>query len=269
MITSDAALQQLQQALTLERLPPVWLLTGADSGAVVHQFALDVLVRTVQGIPSDTIRHQVQTGIYPNLFKLTVTKETSVEDVRLLLAYLQKSAPLLGWRVVILENLDLLNRNGANALLKTLEEPPQETLFLLTAQSIAKVLPTIRSRCTRLSLMTSSPVAGAYEEAYMVMSAAAQGNFQQVAAFVEKTAADEASLTEGLNSLKECLYRVIIEAHRSGDKAISTQKPIEHWLAVQEALVQFLSEAQPAHLDRKHLLMACFILIENPEALHL
>lgn len=59
------------------------------------------------------------------------------------------------FRVVVVLDAERMNVNTANALLKTLEEPPQRTVFILTAPSLNALLPTIRSRCQKLRL---SPV---------------------------------------------------------------------------------------------------------------
>ncbi len=51
------------------------------------------------------------------------------------------------WRAVILDSLDVVNRNGANALLKILEEPPERTVLFCLSGKPGNVLATIRSRC--------------------------------------------------------------------------------------------------------------------------
>ncbi len=56
-----------------------------------------------------------------------------------------------GWRVVIVDPVDELNTNAANALLKSLEEPPKRTVFLLISSAPDRLLPTIRSRCRTLA----------------------------------------------------------------------------------------------------------------------
>lgn len=65
-----------------------------------------------------------------------------------------------GWRVIILDSLDEINKNGANAILKVLEEPPAKTIFFLMSHNISKVIPTIRSRCQQIKLnpVTNSDV---------------------------------------------------------------------------------------------------------------
>lgn len=64
-------------------------------------------------------------------------------------------APSLGdWRVAIIDCMDELEPQAAQALLKTLEEPPAKSLFLLVSHSPGRLLPTIRSRCRRLDFQT-------------------------------------------------------------------------------------------------------------------
>lgn len=75
-----------------------------------------------------------------------------VEDVRRLRKFLSLTAADGGWRVVIVDPADQMNRNAANALLKLLEEPPALTMFLLVSHMPAALLPTIRSRCRTLDL---------------------------------------------------------------------------------------------------------------------
>jgi DNA polymerase III subunit delta' len=78
--------------------------------------------------------------------------EIAVEAVRQGLQVFQLSAAFGGWRVVIVDSAEDLNRNSANALLKMVEEPPQRSLILIVSHRPGQVLPTIRSRCRRLRL---------------------------------------------------------------------------------------------------------------------
>jgi DNA polymerase-3 subunit delta' len=76
----------------------------------------------------------------------------TVDEVRRLRAFLGHTAGDGGWRVVIIDPVDELNGPAANALLKTLEEPPPRTLFLLICSEPGKLLATVRSRCRVLTL---------------------------------------------------------------------------------------------------------------------
>ena len=79
--------------------------------------------------------------------------EIPVDDVRSVGAFLSLTPAEGGWRVVIIDSADEMNRSAANALLKVLEEPPRNALLLLVSHSPGRLLPTIRSRCRKLSLV--------------------------------------------------------------------------------------------------------------------
>jgi DNA polymerase-3 subunit delta' len=75
-----------------------------------------------------------------------------VDDVRRMVGFFGATAREGGWRVAVVDSVDELAREGANALLKVLEEPPERALLLLVSHSPGRELPTIRSRCRRLLL---------------------------------------------------------------------------------------------------------------------
>ena len=81
-----------------------------------------------------------------------LASEISVDAVRQGLQVFQLSAAFGGWRIVIVDCAEDLNRNSANALLKMVEEPPQRSLILIVSHRPGQILPTIRSRCRRLRL---------------------------------------------------------------------------------------------------------------------
>ena len=76
----------------------------------------------------------------------------TVDDVRRLKDFLTHKAAGGNWRVVVVDRADEMNINAANALLKSLEEPPTRTVFLLIVNELGRMLPTIRSRCRLLHL---------------------------------------------------------------------------------------------------------------------
>ncbi len=78
--------------------------------------------------------------------------EIGVDLIRDLTSFLTQTPAMGGWRVVIIDGADRLNRNASNALLKRLEEPPPKTIFFLTTPLPARLLPTLRSRCQLLPL---------------------------------------------------------------------------------------------------------------------
>ncbi len=83
--------------------------------------------------------------------------EIRIDDVREIIQALHRGSGTGGWRIAIVDCADDLNRSSANALLKLIEEPPERTLFLLVAHQPGRILPTIRSRCRRLTLQPMQP----------------------------------------------------------------------------------------------------------------
>jgi DNA polymerase-3 subunit delta' len=85
-----------------------------------------------------------------------LARSISVDQVRGLQRLFSTTASMSPWRVVIIDAIDDLERNAANALLKNLEEPPPHSLFLLVSHAPERLLPTIRSRCRQIRLSTLS-----------------------------------------------------------------------------------------------------------------
>lgn len=83
-------------------------------------------------------------------------QDIAVDDVRRSVPFFGSTPGEGGWRVAIVDAVDELNRAGANALLKVLEEPPPRALLLLVSHAPGRELPTIRSRCRRMILRALS-----------------------------------------------------------------------------------------------------------------
>ena len=81
-----------------------------------------------------------------------------VDDIRELVSRSSWGASLASWRVVIIEDCDRMTESAANALLKAIEEPGSQNVWLLCAPTIDDVLPTIRSRCRSISLTTPTTI---------------------------------------------------------------------------------------------------------------
>ncbi|MEN8237198.1 MAG: hypothetical protein ABFQ95_06635 [Pseudomonadota bacterium] len=73
------------------------------------------------------------------------SKEINIDRVRPIRRFLSQTSMEGGWRIVIIDGA--MNRNAANALLKSLEEPPKNTLIIIIADALGNLSPTIRSRC--------------------------------------------------------------------------------------------------------------------------
>ena len=166
----DAAEATLLEALHSARMHHAWLLTGppgVGKATLAFRFARRLLAGPAAGAeslalpPSHPTFRRVAAGGHADL--LTVEREWDakrkrlrgeivVEDVRRIAAFLHLTPAEGGWRVVVLDGAEDLNRSAANALLKVLEEPPPRAVLLLVSHAAGRLLPTIRSRTRRLRL---------------------------------------------------------------------------------------------------------------------
>ena len=109
-------------------------------------------------VPTDhPVRKLIEAEAHPDYAELyCLEKETgtarniSVDQVRGLQRLVQSAPSLSQRRIVVIDSADDLERGAANALLKTLEEPPADMLFFLVSHAPGRLLPTIRSRCRTL-----------------------------------------------------------------------------------------------------------------------
>jgi len=95
---------------------------------------------------------------HPDIFYLDSLddKEISIDKVREMVTFLSQTANYDGYKLVICNQLNLLNRSSANALLKSLEEPAGKSILLLVSDEISNLLPTIISRCQKISCPRAS-----------------------------------------------------------------------------------------------------------------
>jgi DNA polymerase-3 subunit delta' len=169
----DDAVAAFRAALDSGRLHHAWLITGPEGvgkALFADKAALRVLAQgagpavSAAGLDvSDEhpIAKLVRAGSHPDLARLErlpresgteLARSITVAQVRGLQRLFSTTASLSAWRVVIIDAVDDLERAAANALLKNLEEPPANSLFLLVSHAPERLLPTIRSRCRQLRL---------------------------------------------------------------------------------------------------------------------
>ena len=183
----DAAVAAFRGALDAGRLHHAWLVAGPPAigkALFADKAALRVLAQATGpvdapglDVPDDhRAAKLVAAGSHPDLMRLErLTKEggtelarsISVEQVRGLQRLFATTSSMSPRRAVVIDAVDDLERNAANALLKNLEEPPPHTVFLLVSHSPERLLPTIRSRCRvlRLAPLNSAAMASALRSA--------------------------------------------------------------------------------------------------------
>src|SRR5579864_8958188 len=157
------------------RIPYAWLIGGPQGigkATLAYRMARFVLshpnplaadVQRATNLmvdPSHPVGRRVAAGAHGGLLVLqrsanekgTMRTVITVDETRETISFFGSTAAVEGWRVCIVDTVDELNPNAANALLKIVEEPPRQSLFLLVSHSPGRVLPTILSRCRRLTL---------------------------------------------------------------------------------------------------------------------
>lgn len=157
------------------RIPHAWLIGGAQGigkATLAYRMARFVLThrhaqagavqhaQTLAVDPDGPVARQIAAGAHGGLLVLerglndrgVLRTVITVDETRETISFFGSTAAVEGWRVCIVDTVDELNPNAANALLKILEEPPQQSLFLLVSHAPARVLPTILSRCRKLPL---------------------------------------------------------------------------------------------------------------------
>lgn len=162
----DAAQAGFLAALATGRPHHGWLIAG-PRGVGKATLAWRIVRHMLAGAPgdslymdpSDLVFRRVAALSAPQLFLARrswddkakrLRSAIGVEEIRALKSFFQLSAPEAGWRVAILDSADELTPQAANALLKTLEEPPAQAILLLVCHQPARLLPTVRSRCREL-----------------------------------------------------------------------------------------------------------------------
>lgn len=164
-----AAEAQVAEAMRAGRLHHAWLITGPP-GVGKATFAYRFARRLLAGPPAgdslamdarDPLFRRVAVGSHADLLSVEremnlktkrMRTEIVVENTRDIPAFMHLTAAEGGWRVVVVDGAEDLNRSAANSLLKVLEEPPNRAVLLLTCAAPGRLLPTIRSRCRRLPL---------------------------------------------------------------------------------------------------------------------
>jgi len=284
------------------RLHHAWLLTGPE-GVGKATFAYRA-ARRLLGAPAD-LRHgalgvdpahpvsrQVLGRAHPDLLVLErigedgkPRKAIPVDEARRLSEFFSKSPAAAPHRVAIVDAADDLNVNAANALLKTLEEPPPKGVLLMVAHSPGRLLPTIRSRCRRLAFAAlGQEEAAAFVRARAEVSAEAALRLAQMAggapgralglAAAEALMLDDAAreLLADLPRVDEAMALSLADRFRGGEgqgqfnllferlaerlrsqvaaRARDGQGALDRWAQAWETLQRLPREVEALNLDR-------------------
>ena len=171
----DDFLADIATSLSVGRMHHAWLLTGpvgigkASMAKLAAAWLLSEVTRpgALFGLECPNIKIDAEDagtslvlkGAHPDYKIIAPQTENNksgqikIDQIRELLPFMMHKPARGGWRVAIINSMDDVNRNGANALLKLLEEPPEQAVIFLISAHAGHLPPTIRSRC-RLVRMT-------------------------------------------------------------------------------------------------------------------
>lgn len=189
------------------RLPPAYLFYGLPGigkqkvaeTIVQYLFCSSKLSLLPCGHCSQCVR--VQNHQHPDFFYISAQeKKIKIDDIRQLQTQLSMAPLEVSYKGVVINDAHELTLQAANALLKTLEEPPPQTLFILVAPNLFTLLPTLRSRSRRL-YFSSPPL----EESAKFIQQKIEMPFQEIAKLLQ--------ITEGsIGMVLEVLSEEFVEA---------------------------------------------------------
>ncbi len=150
-------------ARSQDHLPHALLLVGAD-GTGKLDFAKKIATsllctapvnnKACQNCQSCKTYHANANPDFMQIELLEDKQQISVDQIRQLSEFINYTRSFQGYRVIMINPIERMNQNAANSLLKSLEEPADNTVIILVATNLGKILPTIKSRCQLLTLTT-------------------------------------------------------------------------------------------------------------------
>lgn len=319
LIGHEAAEQQLVRSFRSGRMHHAWLITGPPGiGKATLAFRLARWIfaqaegrrdggSSLRVDPAHPVFRMVASRGHPDMRILEreinentgkLKQDIAVKQVREALQFIQLTPARGGWRIVIVDAVEDLNQNSANALLKALEEPPPRGLFLLVNHTLSGAMPTIRSRCQRLVLqpLPAEAVAGiaakarpdlpAEEAAELArlaegspgraLALAAAGGLQLLhemqAVLARLPELDGAALErladktarggeEAVAVLRDLLLWWLAQRVKAG-AAAAAARGLDRWARLWENTARLFERAEAASLDRKQALLEIFYDIQ-------
>jgi len=213
LIGQDAMVKTLANAIERGRIAHAFLLTGVrgvgkTSTARLIAKALNCIGPDGQGGPTITPCNQcepcraIAEGRHIDVIEMDAASHTGVDDIREIIEAVRYSSVSARYKIYIIDEVHMLSKNAFNALLKTLEEPPEHVKFLFATTEVNKVPVTVLSRCQRFDLRRISAEKLA---AHFAEVAGAEGVDIEAEALGMIARAAEGSARDGLSILDQAI----------------------------------------------------------------
>ncbi len=208
LVGQEHVVKALRNALDSGRVHHAFLFTGTrgvGKTTIARIFAKSLNCET--GVSSEPCGRcpvclEVDAGRFVDLIEIDAASNTGVDDVRDLIESAQYAPARGRYKVFLIDEVHMLSKNAFNALLKTLEEPPEHVKFLLATTDPQKLPVTVLSRCLQFSLrrLRSEEIAGQMQHIL-----AAEGIAAEPAALELLAHAADGSLRDGLSLLDQAI----------------------------------------------------------------
>ena len=157
LVGQDPITSTLKQALISDRIAPAYIFsgprgTGKTSSARIFAKSLNCLKSdkaTTTPCGDCELCKGINSGNALDVIEIDAASNTGVENIRELIERSRFAPAKARWKVYVIDECHMLSTAAFNALLKTLEEPPRQVVFILATTDPQRVLPTILSRCMR------------------------------------------------------------------------------------------------------------------------
>jgi DNA polymerase-3 subunit gamma/tau len=213
LIGQDAMVKTLGNAIERDRIAHAFLLTGVrgvgkTSTARLIAKALNCVGPDGQGGPTITPCNvcepcrAIAEGRHIDVIEMDAASHTGVEDIREIIDAVRYASVSARYKIYIIDEVHMLSKNAFNALLKTLEEPPEHVKFFLATTEVNKVPVTVLSRCQRFDLRRIAPEKLA---AHFADVAKAEGVEIDPEALTMIAGAAEGSARDGLSILDQAI----------------------------------------------------------------